>query len=70
MFNLLTQRLEALDLGNAKFLLDIGIGRGVSEGTIRLTQASYARSILETLNMNDSATKTPAKVSPIVMNDE
>ena len=59
-------RFETVDLGNAKFLLDIGIHRNVNAGTIIFSQETYARTTLETYGMaNAHPTKTPAEQGPV-----
>ena len=42
----LKDRFEMVDLGDAKILLGMGINRNVHEGTIILSQETYARTIL------------------------
>ena len=58
-------RFGTVDLGDAKFLLGMGIHRNVHAGTFILSQETYVRTILETNGMADARpTKTPAEAGP------
>ena len=60
-----------MDLGDAKFLLGMGIHRNVNAGTIILSQETYARTRLETYGMaNAHSTKTPAEQGPVQIKEE
>ena len=61
----LKDRFETVDLGDATFLLGMGIHRNVHAGTFILSQETYVRTILETNGMADARpTKTPAEAGP------
>ena len=60
-----------MDLGDAKFLLGMGIHRNVHAGTIILSQETYARTILATYGMADARpTKTPAEAGPVQIEED
>lgn len=66
IIHVLRQKFATVDLRDIKFLLGIGIERDVHAGTIRRTQASNARTILEICNIV-GPTKTYAEVSSILI---
>ena len=67
----LKDRLETVDLGDAKFLLGMGIHRNVHAGTIILPQETYDRTIQETYGMADARpTKTPAEAGPMHVEED
>ena len=67
----LKDRFETVDLGDAKFVLGMGIHRNVHAGTIILSQEKYARTILETYRMADARpTKTPAEAGPVKIEED
>ena len=62
---------ETVDLGDARFLLGMGIERNVNAGTIILTQETYAKTVVETFGMADARpAKTPAEAGPILIEEE
>ena len=62
----LNGRFEAVDLGQAKFFLGMGIHRNVHARAILCSQETYARTILETYGMNNAhPMKTPAEHGPV-----
>ena len=64
-------RLETVDVGDAKFLLGMGIHRNVHAGTIILPQETYDRTIQETYEMADARlTKTPAEAGPMHIEED
>ena len=53
-------------MGDATFLLGMGIHLNVHAGTVILLQEKYARTILETYGMADARpTKNPAETGPV-----
>ena len=67
----LKDRFETVDLGNAKFLLGMGIHRNAHAGTIILSQETYAKTLLETYGMADArSTKTPAEAGPVQIKED
>ena len=67
----LRDRFEAVDLGDAKFLLGVGIHQNVHAGTIIISQETYTRTILQTYRMADAhPTKTPAGAGPVQIEEE
>ena len=67
----LKDRFETVDLGDATFLLGMGIHRNVHAGTIILSQETYSRTILETYGMADARpTKTPAEAGPVQIEED
>ena len=64
------ERFDTVDLGDAKFLLGLGIQRNVNAGTI-LLQDAYAKAVLDKFGMADKhPAKTPAKAGPIFIEEE
>ena len=64
-------RFDTADLGDAKFLLGLGIQRNVNAGTILLTQDSYAKAVPDKFGMADAhPAKTPAEEGPIYVEEE
>ena len=67
----LKDRLETVDLGDAKFLLGMGTHRNVHAGTMVLSQETYVRTILEMYGMADARpTKTPAEAGPVQIEED
>ena len=64
-------RFETVDLGDANFLLDMGIRRNVHAGVIILSQETYARTMLEAYGMVDARpAKTPAEAGPVQIEED
>ena len=67
----LKERFDTVDLGDAKFLLGLGIQRNVNAGTILRAQDAYAKAVLDKFRMADARpAKSPAEAGPICVEQE
>lgn len=67
----LMERFDTVDLGDARFLLGMGIQRNIDAGTIVLTQETFAKAVLEKFGMTEArSAKTPVEVGPISIMEE
>ena len=67
----LKDKREAVDLGDANFLLAMGMHRNVNAGTFFWSQETCAKRALETYGMAHAhPTKTPARQGPVQINEE
>ncbi|CAB1121335.1 unnamed protein product [Ectocarpus sp. CCAP 1310/34] len=66
IIELIKERFETVDIGDAKFILGMAIHRDRDAGTILLTQEAYTKAVLAKFGMADlHPTKTPAEVGPM-----
>ena len=71
VIGLLKDKFDTVDLGDAKFLLGIGIERDLNAGIIKLSQEAFANTILDSYGMADArSAKTPAEVEPVSIVEE